>query len=76
MLPTEHRRLVGNTTVGSSKDHIEKIHRFFLNNLFLRSPASISFPVPNEYVGKLLEEVEKVLDEEPTVVKVELGLFS
>jgi hypothetical protein len=62
MLPMEHRKLVGNTSIGSSKEHLEKIHRFFLNNLFLRPNASITFPIPNEYINKLLEEVEKILD--------------
>ena len=70
MLPTEHRRLVGNTTVGTSKEHLEKIHRFFLNNLFLRPTASITYPLPSEYVNKLFEEVEKVLDEESLLVRV------
>lgn len=62
MLPTEHRRLVGNTSVGSSKEHLEKIHRFFLNTLFLRPAPYVTFPIPTEYIDKLLEAVEKVLD--------------
>jgi hypothetical protein len=63
MLPTEHRRLVGNTSVGNSKDHLEKIHRFFLSSLFLRPFPHLTFPISNEYVDKLLETVEKVLDD-------------
>jgi len=57
MLPTEHRRLVGNTTVSNSREPLEKIHRFFLNNLFLRPSATITFPIPAEYIDKLLEAV-------------------
>lgn len=75
MLPTEHRRLIGNTTVGNAKEHIEKIHRFFLNNLFLRPAASITYPIPNEYINKLLEEVEKVLDDEPMLIRVSMKIF-
>jgi hypothetical protein len=70
MLPTEHRRLVGNTTVGNSKEHLEKIHRFFLNSLFLRPTPHITFPIPNEYLDKLLDAVEKTLDEEAALVRV------
>lgn len=57
MLPTEHRRLVGITTVGNSKDHIDKYHRFFINNLFIRAGASITYPIPNDYINKVLEEM-------------------
>jgi hypothetical protein len=34
-----------------------------LNTLFLRPAPYITFPVPTEYIDKLLESVEKVLDE-------------
>ena len=47
ILPMEHRKLVGNTGVSNYKEHIEKIHRFFLNNLFLRPNASITYPIPS-----------------------------
>jgi hypothetical protein len=70
MLPTEHRRLVGNTTVGNSKEHLEKIHRFFLNALFLRPLPHLTFPVPADYIDRLLEAMDKALDEESTLVRV------
>lgn len=54
MLPTEHRRLVGNTTVGNPKEHLEKIHRFFLNSLFMRQTIHLTFPISGEYIDKLL----------------------
>ena len=47
ILPMEHRKLVGNSAVSTYKEHIEKIHRFFLNNLFLRPNASITYPIPS-----------------------------
>ena len=75
ILPMEHRKLVGNTAVSNNKEHIEKIHRFFLNNLFLRPNASITYPIPNEYINKLLEEMEKILDEEPMFIRVIFSLF-
>ena len=70
ILPMEHRKLVGNTAVGNPKEHVDKIHRFFLNNLFLRPSASVNYPIPGEYINKLLEEVEKILDEEPMFIRV------
>ena len=71
----EPRKLVSHIQVGGPKEHVEKIHRFFLNNLFLRPNASITYPIPNDYINKLLEEVEKVLDEEPIFVRVFNFLF-
>lgn len=70
MLPTEHRRLVGNTTVGNPKEHLEKIHRFFLNSLFMRQTIHLTFPISGEYIDKLLEAMEKAVEEEPTLVRV------
>ena len=38
-----------------------------MNNLFLRPTASITFPIPNEYINKLLEEVEKIVEKKVEV---------
>lgn len=64
MLPSEHRRLVGNTSVGASKEHVEKIYKFFLGHLFLKSYAALPSPMSSDYVDKLLDYVEKILNDE------------
>lgn len=35
----------------------------------------MSYPIPAEYIDKLLEAVEKVLDEESTLLRVQYSLF-
>ena len=70
MLSSEHRRLIGNTSVGGSKDHLEKIHRFFLSSLFMKPYPTMNYPIPSEYIDKLLDAVDKILNEEETFVKI------
>jgi hypothetical protein len=70
MLPVEHKRLVGNTSVSNNREHLDKIYKFFLNSLFLRSTPHITYPLPAEYIDKLLDAVEKLVEEEPTLVRV------
>lgn len=62
LLPTEHKKLVGNTSVGAAKDHLEKVHRYFLSALLLRS-QHLAFPIPGDLLERLLEGVERAVDE-------------
>jgi len=62
ILPMEHRKLTGTTALLNSREHVEKIHRFFLNHLLLKPNASMTYPIPNEYINELLKEIEKILD--------------
>lgn len=74
-LPTEHRRLVGNVSLSNSKENFEKIYRYFLSSLFCRPLAHISFPIAPDYADKLLEHVEKIIEEESSLVRVIAQLF-
>ena len=62
-LPTENRKLIQNINLTSSMQTQEKIYRFFLNNLFCRPTAHIGYPIPSEYIDRLLEGIEKITDE-------------
>ena len=70
MLPTEHRRLVNPINLSSGNLAYEKVHKFFLNALLCRPIASLNFPIQQEYTDKLFEGLNKILDDEPTLLNV------
>lgn len=43
---------------------------FFLNHLLLKPNASMTYPIPSEYINELFKELEKILDDEPMFVRL------
>lgn len=61
-LQAEHRKLLDPGTSNSFKDNAaETIAKFFMNSLYLRPLPQLAYPLPLEYLEKLINKMDKVL---------------
>ena len=77
-LQSEHRKLNESMMNGLSmlrKDpNYEHVARYFLNSLFCQSNPQLLLPVHSDYLDKILTRIEKLVQEETTLLRVYLGV--
>ena len=63
-LQAEHRKLLDPGASNSFKDNAaETIAKFFMNSLYMRPIPQLAYPLPLEYLEKLIQKMDKVLHE-------------
>ena len=75
-LQEEGRKLIVKPTGNNNRNLVNEISGFFLKNLLLKPSTSIVCPIAPQYINKLLQEMERMLDQEPMLVKVKYGLYT
>lgn len=68
-LEEEGRRLKEPLLPQQSKAYLEKIYNTVLANYFMK-PNPLTFPFQQDLVYALLDEVDKVISEEPTLLRL------
>lgn len=62
-LPAEHRKLNSQNVHSFSKDsNTEMVCKFFENALYCKPQPQLPYPIPSDYLDKMLIKLEKIFE--------------